>query len=117
MKAQITAALAIVAAVVSLEIPVVAQSTNAPSINRENYTITGDSLEGIGNRTAQEDYKKFFEGGNLTNLSNTNQQEKLPSNGLRLNQSISLPSTPILLQPAQSTDSNDGVQVQLDLGS
>jgi hypothetical protein len=117
MKAKITAALAIVAAVVSLENPVVAQSTTAPSVNRANYTITSDSLEGIGDRTAQEDFTKFFEGGKSGNISNNNPRNKLPSNGLRLNQSLSLPSTPILLQPAQSTDSNDGVQVQLDLAN
>jgi hypothetical protein len=115
MKAKITAALVIVAAVVSLEIPVVAQSTNAPSVNRENYIMKSDSLDGISDRTAQEDFNKFFEGGYVTNISNNNQRTKLPSNRLRLNQSLSLPSTPILLQPAQSTDSNDGVQVQLDL--
>src|SRR5690242_849115 len=103
MKANITAALAIVAAVVSLELPVVAQSTNAPSVNQQSYTNTSDSLEGIGDRTAQEDFKKFFEGGNITNTSNNNQRGKLPSNGLRLNQSLPLPSTPILLQPVQST--------------
>jgi hypothetical protein len=117
MKAKITAALAIVVAVFSLENPVFAQSTNQPSVNRENYTITSDSLEGIGDRTAQQDYKKFFEGENSTNISNNKQSVQSLTNRLRLNQSVSSPSTPVLLQPAQSTDSNDGVQVQLDLAN
>ncbi|MBD2440106.1 hypothetical protein [Nostoc sp. FACHB-110] len=117
MKAQITAALIIVAAVASLELPVNAQSTTTPSVNGQNYKVTSDSLEGIGDRTAQEDFKKFFEGGSITNISNNNQPVKSQSNNLRLNQSLSLPSTPIYLEPAQSTDTNDGLQVQLDLGS
>jgi hypothetical protein len=32
-------------------------------------------------------------------------------------ETITLPNTPILLQPAQSVNGNDGVQLQLDLGN
>lgn len=117
MNAKIIVALTIVAAIVSLENPVRAQSLAAPSANEESYTITGDSLEGIGTRTATDDFMKFFEGENINSTSNNSQSNKLPSDGLHYNRSILLPSTSILLQPALSTNGNDGLQVQLDLGS
>ncbi|MCC5636483.1 hypothetical protein LC593_11540 [Nostoc sp. CHAB 5844] len=117
MKAKIIAALTIVAAIVSLENPVRAQSLAAPSINQQGYKITSDSLEGIGTRTAEDDFMKFFEGGNINRTSNNNQTSKSSSDGLRFNRTISLPSNSIFLQPALSTNGNDGLEVQLDLGS
>lgn len=118
MKAKIIAALAIVAAIVSLENPVRAQSSVAPRINEEGYKITSDSLEGIATRTAEDDFMKFFEGGNINRTSNNSQTKKSPSDELHFNRSILLPSTVIFLQPAaQSTDGNNGLEVQLDLGS
>jgi hypothetical protein len=117
MNPKIIAALAILAAIVSLGSSVRAHSPVAPSVNGEDYTITGDSLEGIDTRTAEDDFKKFFEGTTADSLSTNGAGNNQISNRLRLNQSISLPSTPIFLQPAQSTDGNDGVQVQLDLSN
>ncbi|MBE9205218.1 hypothetical protein IQ244_01445 [Nostoc sp. LEGE 06077] len=118
MQAKIIAALTIVAAIVSLESPVRAQSLSAPTVNEESYKITSDSLEGIGTRTAEDDFMKFFEGGNINRPSNNNQTNKSPSEELHFNRSILLPSTSIFLQPAaQSTDGNNGLEVQLDLGS
>ncbi|MBE9005995.1 hypothetical protein IQ259_13280 [Fortiea sp. LEGE XX443] len=117
MKAKIIAALTIVAAVVSLETPVHAQSLADPNVKRENHKITGDSLEGIGTRTAQDDFMKFFEGENINSIANNNQRNKLPSDGLHFNRSTLLPSTSVFFQPSLSTDGNDGLQLQLDLGS
>lgn len=117
MKAKIIAALVFIAAVVSLENPVRAQSSNAPSVNEESHTITSDSLEGIGTRTAQDDFMKFFEGGNINSTSNNNQRNKISSDGLHFNRSVLLPSTSIFLKPALSTNGNDGLTVELDLGS
>lgn len=117
MKAQIIAALTIVAAIVSLKSPVHAQSLDIPSANEASYKTTSDSLEGIGKRTAEDDFMKFFEGVNISSNSNNNRTNKLSSDGLYLNRSILLPRTSIFLEPALSTNGNDGLEVQLDLGS
>ncbi|AFY41733.1 hypothetical protein [Nostoc sp. PCC 7107] len=118
MQAKIIATLTVVAAIVSLTNSVCAQSLSAPTVNEESYKITSDSLEGIGTRTAESDFMKFFEGGNINRTSNNNQTNKSPSDGLHFNRAVLLPSTSIFLQPAaQSTDGNNGLEVQLDLGS
>lgn len=116
MKAKIVTVLTIMAAFASLESPVRAQSPEATNLNTESYKLTGDALEGVGNRTAQDDFTIFFDSKNSGSIpSNNEQTNTVPQ--LRLNQTILLPETPILLQPAaQSADGNDGVQVQLDLG-
>ncbi|MBU7584388.1 MAG: hypothetical protein KAF91_15975 [Nostoc sp. TH1S01] len=116
MKAKIIAAVTVIAAIVSLESPVRAQSLAAPNVTEESYKITSDSLEGIGKRTAEDDFMKFFEGAK-NHTSNNNQTHKSSSEGLRFNRAISLPSNSIFLQPALSTNGNDGLEVQLDLGS
>ncbi|MBD2495028.1 hypothetical protein [Nostoc sp. FACHB-280] len=118
MKAQIIAALTVFAAIVSLESPVHAQSLPASNTSEENYKVTSDSLEGIGTRTAENDFMKFFEGREINRTSNNNQTNKSPADGLRFNRAIALPDNPIFLQPAaQSTDGNNGLELQLDLGS
>ncbi|MBH8564772.1 hypothetical protein I8748_21740 [Nostoc sp. CENA67] len=118
MNAKIVTVLTIMVASVSLGYPVRAQSPEAATnLNTETYKLTGDSLEGVGHRTAQEDFTKFFDSKNSISISNDNEQKNTTPGRLRLNQTISLPETPILLQPAaQSVNGNDGVQVQLDLG-
>ncbi|MBD2486450.1 hypothetical protein [Aulosira sp. FACHB-615] len=118
MKAQIIAALSVVAAIVSLESPVRAQSLAAPDVSQENYKVTSDSLEGIGTRTAEDDFMKFFEGGEINRTSNNTQTKKSPADGLRFNRAIALPDNSIFLLPAaQSTDGNNGLELQVDLGS
>ncbi|MEA5506781.1 hypothetical protein VB735_27515 [Halotia wernerae UHCC 0503] len=117
MNAKIIAALAIMAAFASLGSPVRAQSPEAPAVNTENYQLTGDSLEGVGTRTAQDDFTKFFDGTNSGSRSINNGENNITPDGFRLNEPISLPDTQIILQPAQSMNGNDGVQVQLDLGN
>ncbi|AFZ23760.1 hypothetical protein Cylst_1476 [Cylindrospermum stagnale PCC 7417] len=109
MNHKITAALSIMAALTALESSVFAQSPE-PQPNLENFTLSGDSLIGIDDRSAQRDFGKFFEQQNRGSDNTTSEQ-------LPLNESISLPSTPIFLQPAQSTNGNDGLQLQLDLGN
>ncbi len=117
MKAKIIAALTLVAAIVSLENPVRAQSLAAPRLNEESYKITSDGLEGIGTRTATDDFMKFFERGNITLSTKNNQTNKPPSAGLDFNRSTLLPINYIFLEPAVSTNGNDGLHVQFDLGN
>ncbi|MBD2386581.1 hypothetical protein [Cylindrospermum sp. FACHB-282] len=109
MNNKITAALAIMAVLGALESSVFAQSPE-PKPNLENFTLSGDSLVGIDDRSAQRDFGKFFEQQNPRSDNTTS--DKLP-----VNESISQPFPPIFLQPAQSSNGNDGLQLQLDLGS
>lgn len=113
MNNKITVALAIIAALASLESSVSAQ---LPKPNPANFTLTGDSLVGIDNRSAQQDFDKFFDQQNSDKPSSNNRGNNPTSEQQPYNESISLPDTPIFLQPAQSGNGNDGLQVQLDLG-
>jgi hypothetical protein len=123
MNSKIIAALAIIASVTSLGNSVYAQSPTQNS-NTRQYTLTGDSLSGINNRTAQDDYAKFFAPSNSANAPGNNRRETIVPTGVlqigdgvqlrRADEPLTLPDTPIILQPAESdNDINDGVQVQL----
>ena len=118
MKAIKFAALGIAVAIIAATIPVQAQSTKTPSSSGETSSVNGSSLIGIDNRTAQEDFSKFF---GTINTGNTLSESSTPGNTttpVRFNETLSLPDTSIFLQPARdSMNGNDGVQVQLDLGS
>jgi len=123
MNSKIIAALAIIAGVTSLGSSVYAQSPPTQNSNTGQYTLTGDSLSGINNRTAQDDYAKFFAPSNSANAPGNNRETITPigvlqiGDGVQLRRSdepLTLTDTPIILQPAQSdNDINDGVQVQL----
>ncbi|MBN3908631.1 MAG: hypothetical protein HWQ35_19430 [Nostoc sp. NMS1] len=114
MNAKIIAFLGITAAFASLGSQVYAQSP-ASSSNPGQYRLTGDSLLGIDNRTAKDDFGRFFERTNPASISNNNRRDKTPVK-IRFNESLSLPDTSVFLTPAQSGSDNDGLQVQLDLG-
>jgi hypothetical protein len=113
MNAKIIAFLGITA-FASLGSQVYAQSPPSSS-NPGQYRLTGDSLLGIDNRTAQDDFGRFFERTNPASISNNNRRDKTPVK-IRFNESLSLPDTSVFLTPAQSGSENDGLQVQLDLG-
>ncbi|MBD0265509.1 MAG: hypothetical protein ICV78_23155 [Tolypothrix sp. Co-bin9] len=123
MNSKIIAALAIIAGVTSLGSSVYAQSPPTQNSNTGEYRLTGDSLTGINNRTAQDDYAKFFAPNNSANTPANNRETIVPigvlqiGDGLQLRRSdegLTLTDTPIILQPAQSDNTiNDGVQVQL----
>ena len=123
MNSKIIAALAIIASVTSLENSVYAQSPPTPNSNTIQYMLTGDSLSGINNRTAQDDYAKFFAPSNSANAPGNSRETIVPTGVLqigdgvqlrRLDEPLTLTDTPIILQPDQSDNSvNDGVQVEL----
>ncbi|MBC6435751.1 hypothetical protein FM036_41380 [Nostoc sp. HG1] len=114
MNSKTIAFLAITAAFVSLGSQVYAQSP-ASSSNLEQYRLTGDSLVGIDHRTAQEDFKSFFEQTNPASISNNNRRDNKTPARIQFNESLSQPETSVFLAPAQSGSDNDGLQVQLDL--
>ena len=124
MNSKIIAALAIIAGVTSLGSSVYAQSPSTQNSNTGEYRLTGDSLSGINNRTAQDDYAKFFAPSNSTNAPGKNSRETIVPIGVlqigdgvqlrRSDEGLTLTDTPIILQPAQSDNTiNDGVQVEL----
>lgn len=121
MKAKIFAALAIMTAVAALGSKVQAQSLDS---NTGKQRITGDSLTGIHNRTAEDDFAKFFAVDSFENILMENiGQNVAPSDvwqiseqyQLRSNEGLSIQNDLIFSQPYQSFNGNDGVQVQLDL--
>ncbi|MBW4564807.1 MAG: hypothetical protein KME32_27520 [Mojavia pulchra JT2-VF2] len=116
MNTKIVALFAITAAFISLESPAQAQSSEASSANTENISITGDSLTGINNRNAQQDFASFFEQKDPISVPSSNQQINRTSQQLQLQQSISAPDSNVFFVPSQSFNGNDGAQVQLDLG-
>jgi hypothetical protein len=113
MKARIIPVLAITLSIASVASPVRAQIPAQPNSNTPEYQLTGDSLEGIGNRSAQNDFSQFFN----TNTSINDRENNQIESRLRLNRSISLPNTPtpVILQPAQQSETDDALQLQLDL--
>lgn len=76
-------------------------------------TKLGDSLTGIDNRDSQADFSNFF--GITTSPTSNNQGQTTKPVGY--SESLNLPNTPILLQPVQSVNGNDGVQLQFDLSN
>ncbi|MBD2295886.1 hypothetical protein H6G06_21010 [Anabaena sphaerica FACHB-251] len=109
MKAKFPATLTIIAAFLSLNSAVYAQSMAQPQPG--SFTLKGDSLVNINDRNAKNDFRKFFE-----QISQNQAQENTISEELPLSESITIPYTPIFLQPAyQNLNENDGLQLQLDL--
>lgn len=114
MKAKITAALTVIATLVGVDNAVYAQSAVKPQ--PENFTLSGHSLVNIDYRSAEEDFRKFFQQDNPNLISNNQGDENTVSQELPLSESISASTNSIFLQPAtQSINGNDGLQVQLDL--
>ncbi|MEH2411491.1 hypothetical protein [Nostoc sp.] len=114
MNTKIIAFLAITAAFASLGSQVYAQLP-ASSLNKGQYRLTGDSLVGIDHRTAQNDFKSFFEQTNPASISNNNRRNNKTPAKIHFNESLSLPDTSVFLTPAQSGNENDGLEVQLDI--
>ncbi|MDZ8086906.1 MAG: hypothetical protein RMY16_15310 [Nostoc sp. DedQUE12b] len=115
MNAKVIAFLGITAAFASLGSQVYAQSP-ASNPNPGQYRLTGDSLVGIDRKTAQDDFRTFFEQTNPASFSNNNRTENKAPAQIRFNESLSQPDTSVFLAPAQSGNDNDGLQVQLDIG-
>ncbi|MDJ0619714.1 MAG: hypothetical protein QNJ63_23735 [Calothrix sp. MO_192.B10] len=100
-----------------------AQSPVAPNTNIGQYVLSGDSLSDINNRNAENDFSNFFLSDKSDSVIDGKVEENTDSNadegGIRfrkVEESLSQTDTPIILQPAESFNGNDGVQVELDLG-
>ncbi len=115
MNTKIIAFLGITAVFASLGSQVYAQPPASRS-NPGQYRLTGDSLVGIDNRTAEDDFGSFFEQTNPASISNNNRRDNKTPVRIHFNESLSLPDTSVFLAPAQSGSDNDGLQLQLDIG-
>lgn len=116
MNTKIIVALAIALGIGGLNYQAQAQSPLAPS------TLSGDSLSGINNRNAENDFTNFFFSDKSDSINGIevgeNNNSNLDEERARLRKiekSLSQIATPIILQPAESFNGNDGVQLQLDL--
>ena len=100
-----------------------AQSPVAPSQDIGQYTLSGDSLSGINNRNAENDFTNFFFSDQFDSVTDGKVEENTTSNADdegdrfgKVEDSLSQTNTAITLQPAESFNGNDGLQVELDLG-
>jgi hypothetical protein len=123
MYAKTIITLAIALGISGLTNTVQAQSTRVPSTNVGEYALSGDSLYGIDNRSANSDFNYFFMGDKSNPVTNRNIEENnAPNQGdnhirfQKIEESLSQTNTPIFVQPASSFNGNDGAQLQLDLG-
>lgn len=96
------------------------QSSQTPQSNQENYTIQGGSLTGIGNRSAENDYSRFFSERSSGNTTRTNVQVAptgvIPlSDGVEVRQNERFnPNNVIIPQGGnQPFDSGNAVEVQV----
>lgn len=114
MKVKFATAFTTVLSVLALTIQAQAQSPVTPvtpNTLTDSYTIKGDSLTGVDNRTS-EDFPTFFSGSSSLSLSETT------NSSLPLGQRFNLPTNlPLILQPAKpgNGNDNDGFQLQVDL--
>jgi hypothetical protein len=116
MKAITFTALGIAVATIGFITPVQAQSTETPNSEEGTSSVSGNSLIGIDNRTAQDDFSKFFGVTNSGNTLSGSATQNNTATPIRFNETLSLPDTLILLQPGREPmNGNDGAQVQVDL--
>lgn len=100
-----------------------AQSNQTPRSDSGNYTLNGSSLDGIDNRTARDDYARFFSGQNSNNSRNRTEEVTAPTGvwqvsdqiELRRNEPTTTPNNVIFPQGNETFSGNDGVQVQIDI--
>ncbi len=130
MKTTITAALAIIAAIAGLGSSVRAQTSVNSDLSMRNYTLNGNSLVGVGNRTSQNDFSTFFPQrtpaktpiGTVTEDGTTYTGFWQVGNQVELRRSISQPLSTVTSVPEsdtntvvfpradQSFNANDGIQ-------
>ena len=117
LKINFLTALGVVVTLATIANPVNAQSSRNSDVR--GYTLSGDSLTGINQRTANQDFSIFFNyQPNSATLVNNNVEENIFSNPdyNTTGEQVQIGNTPVLLQPGQQNiNGNDGLQVQFDL--
>lgn len=113
LRIKLFAVFGITAVVANIANPVNAQTSR--NIQGKGYSLSGDSLMGINERTANEDFPNFFmvQPASLTPASSV---ETNAANFRRTREQVQINNTPVYLEPGEETISgNDGLQLQFDL--
>lgn len=97
MSYKIIAALGVMAAIAGLASPAHAQSTVANSRTGE-FTLSGESLVGIRNRTSQNDFNRFFLGNSSTSSPNRTASalNSIDSNSIDSNNNLTIQEPGVL---------------------
>lgn len=102
--------------------PVLAQSSTIPYQQTDDFTLSGDSLEGIENRTVEGDYRQFFGGNASASRNNESYQmtKKGSRNPLQVGNEAELQINrqtpqPINAVPFRENERNDTNRVELKL--
>lgn len=97
MSYKIIAALGVMAAIAGLTSPAHAQSTVANSRTGE-FTLSGESLVGIRNRTSQNDFNRFFLGNSSTSSPNRTASDlnSIDSNSIDSNNNLTIQEPGVL---------------------
>lgn len=112
LKFKLFAVLGITAIVGNIANPVYAQ--NSRNIEGKGYSLSGDSLMGINERTANQDFPTFFIIQPSGATSNSNIQNTASFRKTR--EQVQINNTPVYLEPGEENlNGNDGFQVQFDL--
>ncbi|MEO1429215.1 MAG: hypothetical protein AAFS12_16645 [Cyanobacteria bacterium J06632_19] len=112
LRIKYLAALGLIAVVANIANPVSAQSSR--NVDGKGYTLSGDSLTGINERTANQDFPIFFI--NQPSRGNSGAVENSSLNYRRTREQVQINNTPIYLEPGEETiNGNDGLQLQFDL--
>ncbi|AFY56439.1 hypothetical protein Riv7116_3999 [Rivularia sp. PCC 7116] len=112
LRIKYLAALGLVAVVANIANPVSAQSSR--NVDGKGYSLSGDSLMGIDERTANQDFPIFFI--NQPSRVNPGVVKNSNLNYRRTREQVQINNTPVYLEPGEeSLNGNDGFQVQFDL--
>ena len=107
LRLKLIAVLGIAATVVSFANPVSAQSSR--SVDGRGYSLSGDSLMGIIERTANQDFPVFF--NTQPSVTPVNSRRQNTENFRKTREQVKIDNTPVYLEPGEeSLNGNDGIQ-------
>ena len=113
LKFKLLTVLGIAAVVANIANPVSAQSSR--NVEGKGYSLSGDSLMGISERTANQDFPTFF----IIQPSSATSGNSIETNAAgfrRTREQVQINNTPVYLEAAEETlNGNDGLQLQFDL--
>ena len=113
MKAILIAVVGVFTVAAGFSRPALADSARGANTDSDQYTLSGDSLTGIGNVTAEDHFTRFF-----------SDRESPQQEVSRFNQSLSFTQGDVILQRAEESpttnnalnaDFNDGLEVLFDI--
>ena len=113
LKIKLLTVLGIAAVVANIANPVSAQTSRY--VEGKGYSLSGDSLMGFSERTANQDFPTFF----IIQPSSATPASSIETNTAsfrKTREQVQINNTPVYLEPGEETlNGNDGFQVQFDL--